>query len=71
MDNAELRGVLELLKEFKVSSFESGDVKISFSEVSFMKNISLDEEKNEIDPDELILRQIEEMKQKAMVGLQG
>jgi hypothetical protein len=71
MDHAELRDLLGLLTDFKVQAFKSDKLEINFSEVSFFKNEFKEEKAPELDPDELILKQIEDMKVKAMANLQG
>lgn len=71
MDHSELRDLLTLLSDFKVQSFKSDKFEINFSEVSFFKNEFKEEKQLEQDPDELILKQIEEMKVRAMANLQG
>ena len=69
MDHAKLRELLQLLTEFKVETFKNADLEINFSGINFLKTDFKEEKPEELDADELILKQIEEMKVRALANI--
>jgi hypothetical protein len=71
MDHEQFKSLLTVAKEFKLESFELGELKVNFHPINFMAEAPKQEPTHMIDEDELMLKHIEKLKDKAMKGIKA
>lgn len=70
MGHAEFRELLEIAKEYKISAFKKGDIEVHFQvDYAPVGNPALKDLENTPDPDEEMLKKIEELKNQSLTAV--